>query len=169
MPIFEPLFAINTPKKGSKRALLTLDQLVWVLFGVIILGVFKKGSKSMPILTWESQVGSKRGLKKGYLGSFGGQKGLFWALFGGPYLRGLKKGLQKRPIGAKTCSDRPISCKKGSKKGVKKGPFGVLYLIVLVNSRFACISSWRSRLQEWFKASKTVFSLLGTAEILARP
>ena len=87
----------------------------------------------------------------------------------GPYLRVLKKGLQKRPIGAKTCSDRPISCKKGSKKGVKKGPFGVLYLIVLVNSRFACISSWRSRLQEWFKASETVFSLLGTAEILARP
>ena len=65
----------------------------------------------------------KKRSQKGLFGVIWGSKGLFWALFGGPYLRSLKKGLQKRPIGAKTCSARPISCKKGPKRGSIWGPF----------------------------------------------
>ena len=66
----------------------------------------------------------KKRSQKGLFGVIWGSKRAILGLFEGPYLRGLKKGLQKRPIGAKTCSARPISCKKGSKKG-PKGSFGV--------------------------------------------
>ena len=74
---------------------------------------FKSIENWQGLETGPSESGPRR-VKRGHLGS----KRVILGLLRGSLFKGSQKGALKRPIGAKTCSVRPISCKKGVQKGV---------------------------------------------------
>ncbi len=168
LPTFEPLFTRNTPKRGVFWPRSGPFGSFWGSRELIFTRRFRV--RLFTLVSWE---GGRKGVpKRGHLGSFGGQKGLFWPPFWGPYLRGLKKGLKKRPIGAKTCSARPKSWKRGSQKGVKTGLFEYFSQWdpkFTSNSRVINFSSCTQIHMGWLIASKTVFSLILTVGLLKRP
>ena len=79
---------------------------VWVILGVLGDDIHK-AVQSEAVYIGELRRGSNRGPKKGSFGVIWGSKRAVLTPFWGPYLRGLQKGVKKRPIGAKACSARP--------------------------------------------------------------
>ncbi len=95
----------NPVPRGSKEVIWGQNRLFWPFLGVLIWVDVQKGSKSSLFLTRESNLGSKRGLKKGSKRVI---LTLFWVRFG--QVTGAKRPL----LGKRALNWLFYSCLKGS-------------------------------------------------------